>query len=176
MSVRMAVGAGLSGAILGPKFGGLVIQAGGLVTIGGWLLVIQQVHGAGTSQLGRLDSGPAARRPRDGPGRRATVRRGACLGHRRGDRLGVGAAQRRPAARRRHRRGCARHDLLLQRSATSSFHAAFDRTLWVEIGSLVVMVALSGLLPRYAREPATEADTTEPSNSHESTSVAVSTG
>jgi EmrB/QacA subfamily drug resistance transporter len=166
MSAGMAVGAGLSGAILGPKFGRLVIQGGGIVTIAGWLLVIQQVHGAGN--VSSVDLIPGLALAGLGMGLVVAPLFDVVLASVTDAETGSASGLLNAGQQLAGAIGVAvLGTIFFAALGHTGFHAAFNRTLWVEIGSLVVMVALSGLLPRYAREPQESGEAT--SNSHEST-------
>ncbi|HEX3706600.1 MAG TPA: MFS transporter [Mycobacteriales bacterium] len=155
MSAGMAVGAGLSGAILGPKFGRLVIQAGGVVTIVGWLLVIGQVHGGGT--VGGIDLIPGLALAGLGMGLVVAPLFDVVLASVTDAETGSASGLLNASQQLAGAIGVAvLGTIFFSALGHVDFHAAFDRTLWVEIGSLVVMVMLSGLLPRYAREPAAD--------------------
>jgi hypothetical protein len=161
MSAGMAVGAGLSGAILGPKFGRLVIQAGGIVTIAGWLLVIQQVHGAGN--VSSVDLIPGLALAGLGMGLVVAPLFDVVLASVTDEETGSASGLLNAGQQLAGAIGVAvLGTIFFAAIGHVGFHAAFDRTLWVEIGSLVVMVMLSGLLPRHAREPGAEAGVAVP--------------
>src|SRR5207249_2885185 len=54
LSVGLIIGAGLSGGVLGPKFGRLVIQGGVIVSAAGWLLLVVAARGE-THTVGFVD-------------------------------------------------------------------------------------------------------------------------
>ena len=153
MSAGMAIGAGLSGGLLGPKFGRLVIQGGGIVTIVGWLLVIQQVHGAGT--VSSLDLIPGLGLAGLGMGLVVAPLFDVVLASVTDEETGSASGLLNAGQQLAGAIGVAvLGTIFFSALGHVDFHKAFARTLWVEVGSLVVMVALSGLLPRFAREPA----------------------
>ncbi len=152
MSVGMAVGAGLSGAVLGPKFGRLVIQGGGLVTIAGFLLVIAQVHGAGT--VGAADLIPGLGLAGLGMGLVVAPLFDVILASVTDEETGSASGLLNAGQQLAGAIGVAvLGTVFFAGLGHVGFHAAFNRTLWVEVGSLAAMVLLAGLLPRHAREP-----------------------
>lgn len=155
LSAGMAIGAGLSGGLLGPKFGRLVIQGGGLVTIVGWLLVIGQVHGGGT--VSSVDLIPGLGVAGLGMGLVVAPLFDVILASVTDAETGSASGLLNAGQQLAGAIGVAvLGTIFFSALGHVGFHAAFDRTLWVEIGSLAVMVALSGLLPRHAREPQAE--------------------
>jgi EmrB/QacA subfamily drug resistance transporter len=166
MSAGMAIGAGLSGAILGPKFGRLVIQVGGVVTIVGWLLVIGQVHGSGT--VSSVDLIPGLLVAGLGMGLVVAPLFDVILASVTDAETGSASGLLNAGQQLAGAIGVAvLGTIFFSALGHVGFHSAFERTLWVEVGSLVVMVVLSGLLPRHAREPQLEGEAT----GHESTAL-----
>lgn len=156
MSAGMAVGAGLSGGLLGPRFGRLVIQAGGIVTIAGWLLVIQQVHGTG--KVSSIDLIPGLALAGLGMGLVVAPLFDVVLASVTDEETGSASGLLNAGQQLAGAIGVAvLGTIFFSALGHVGFHAAFDRTLWVEVGSLAVMVVLSALLPRHAREPGAEA-------------------
>jgi len=157
MSAGMAIGAGLSGAILGPKFGRLVIQGGGLVTIAGFLLVIVQVHGSGT--VGAVDLIPGLGLAGLGMGLVVAPLFDVILASVTNEETGSASGLLNAGQQLAGAIGVAVLGTIFFAALNDvGFHSAFNRTLWVEVGSLAVMVVLAGFLPRHAREPQAEAE------------------
>jgi EmrB/QacA subfamily drug resistance transporter len=157
MSAGMAIGAGLSGAILGPKFGRLVIQGGGLVTIAGFLLVIVQVHGSGT--VGAVDLIPGLGLAGLGMGLVVAPLFDVILASVTDEETGSASGLLNAGQQLAGAIGVAVLGTIFFAALNDvGFHSAFNRTLWVEVGSLAVMVVLAGFLPRHAREPQAEAE------------------
>jgi MFS family permease len=156
MSAGMAVGAGLSGALLGPKFGRVVIQAGGLVSIIGWLLVILVVHGNGaTSALALL---PGLAVAGLGMGLVVAPLFDVILASVTDEETGSASGLLNSGQQLSGAIGVAvLGTIFFSAAGHGDFHNAFARTLWVQIAALAVMVLLTWLLPRYAREPGAEA-------------------
>jgi EmrB/QacA subfamily drug resistance transporter len=156
MSAGMAVGAGLSGALLGPKFGRVVIQAGGLVSIIGWLLVILVVHGNGaTSALALL---PGLAVAGLGMGLVVAPLFDVILASVTDEETGSASGLLNSGQQLSGAIGVAvLGTIFFSAAGHGGFHNAFARTLWVQIAALAVMVVLTWLLPRYAREPGAEA-------------------
>jgi hypothetical protein len=48
MTIGLVIGSGLSGGVLGPKYGRIVLQAGIVVGAAGWVLVVLALRGHGT--------------------------------------------------------------------------------------------------------------------------------
>jgi EmrB/QacA subfamily drug resistance transporter len=157
MSAGMAIGAGLSGAILGPKFGRLVIQGGGLVTIAGFLLVVVQVHGSGT--VGAVDLIPGLGLAGLGMGLVVAPLFDVILASVTDEETGSASGLLNAGQQLAGAIGVAVLGTIFFAALNDvGFHSAFNRTLWVEVGSLAVMVVLAGFLPRHAREPQAEAE------------------
>jgi EmrB/QacA subfamily drug resistance transporter len=155
MSGGMAVGAGLSGAVLGPKFGRKVIQAGGIVTVIGWLLVISQVHNAvHTSAVSLI---PGLLVAGLGMGLIVAPLFDVVLASVTDEETGSASGVLNSGQQLSGAIGVAvLGSIFFSAASHGDFHNAFVRTLWVEIGSMVAMVGLTWLMPKYAREPAAE--------------------
>jgi EmrB/QacA subfamily drug resistance transporter len=160
MSAGMAIGAGLSGGLLGPKFGRPVIQIGGVVSIVGYLLMIGQVHGAGT--VTAVDLIPGLATGGFGCGLVVAPLFDVILASVTDEETGSASGLLNAGQQLAGAIGVAVLGTIFFSSLGHvGFHTAFNRTLWVEVGSLAVMVVLSGLLPRHAREPQAEGTTPE---------------
>lgn len=149
MSAGMAVGAGLSGGFLGPRFGRVVIQAGAVVTAGGWLFVLYAVH---HGPVGFLDMLPGLAIAGLGMGLCVAplfdIILASVTDSETGSASGVlNAGQQLAAAV-----GVAVLGTIFFAAISSvGFAGAFERTLWVQIGSLGVMLLLTPLMPRLGR-------------------------
>ncbi|MCW3040498.1 MAG: major facilitator superfamily 1 [Solirubrobacterales bacterium] len=154
-SVGLVVGAGLSGGFLGPRFGRIVLQAGAVVALGGWLLVILALHGDSTLSAGQLVPGLLVQ----GLGIGLIVAPmfdiilAAVTDPETGSASGVlNAAQQLAGAV-----GVAVLGTIFFTAAEAGdFATALSHTLWVTVGMLAAVLLLSPLLPRFARPPAAE--------------------
>jgi MFS family permease len=162
LSVGLIIGAGLSGGLLGPKFGRLVIQAGVVVAGLGWALLVIALRGESTVGFSKLLPGllvagiglglvvapmfdtilASVTDPESGSAS-GVLNAGQQLA----TSIGVAAF------------GTIFFDTLSYRVLGGHFHRAFSYTLQVEVGLSIVMLLLSGLLPRFAR---TQAPATDP--------------
>jgi EmrB/QacA subfamily drug resistance transporter len=157
LSVGLAVGAGLSGGLLGPRFGRTVLQAGTVVFLAGVGLLLVAIPGSGGGVstwdllpgelVGGLGIGLIVAPLFD-------VILAAVGDHETGSASGVlGAAQQLAGAIGVAVLGT----VFFTVAAHGNFAGALRRTLWIEAGMLVVMLALTPLLPRRARDPESEA-------------------
>jgi EmrB/QacA subfamily drug resistance transporter len=152
MSAGMAVGAGLSGALLGPRFGRRVIQAGGVVNIIGWLLIILAVHGNDTTTAVDLIPGLAI----GGLGMGLVVAPlfDVILASVTDEETGSASGLLNAGQQLAGAIGVAVLGTIFFSSiGGGDFHNAFERTLWTELGATAAMVVLSAMLPRFARDP-----------------------
>lgn len=151
-SVGLVVGAGLSGALLGPRYGRVALQAGAVVALAGWGLILVQLGADETLGAWQLTPGLALQ----GFGAGLVVAPmfdiilAAVRDHETGSASGVlNASQQLAGAIGVAVLGSVFFSALEDGSAGH----ALTRTLWVQLGLLVVMLALAPLLPRFPREP-----------------------
>jgi EmrB/QacA subfamily drug resistance transporter len=156
MMLGLAFGAGLSGAWLGPKYGRTVVQAGGVVMIAGLVALIAVIdHGVTTWQLlapelllgigNGLMIAPVFEIVLAGVEPREV-----------GSASGVlNAVQQLGAAI-----GVAVLGTVFFGAVADGFVVALQRTLWVDAGLMVLVLALTPMLPRRAleQEPAVAAE------------------
>lgn len=166
MSVGLIIGAGLSGGVLGPKFGRLVIQGGVLVSAIGWYLLVIAAHGS-THRVGFVDLMPGLLIAGIGLGLVVAPMFDTILASvtdaETGSASGVlNAGQQLSTSIGVAVFGTIFFDTLTFTAVGGHFHQALSNTLWVQLGLCVVMVLISPLLPRFAREPVAPAtDLTE---------------
>jgi EmrB/QacA subfamily drug resistance transporter len=149
MSLGMSIGAGASGAVLGKKLGRVAIQLGASMTIVGWLLIIAVVRGGADG----LDLLPGLALVGLGMGLAVAplfdVVLAAVTDRETGSASGVLNALQQLATAL----GVAVLGTIFFDAAAAGLNHALELTTWVEVGSLVALLAVSPLLPRWAREP-----------------------
>lgn len=157
MSVGMIIGAGLSGGVLGPKFGRLVIQGGVIVAAVGWGLLVIAARGE-THTVGFLDLMPGLLVAGIGMGLVVAPMFDTILAsvqdHETGSASGVlNAGQQLATSIGVAVFGTIFFDAIDYRAVGGHFHTALTYTLDLEVGLFVVLLLISPLLPRFAREP-----------------------
>ena len=153
LTVGMTIGAGLSGAVLGPRFGRRTLQAGTVVGGIGWLLVVLALRGHGT--VGFLGLLPGLLVAGLGIGLVVAPMFDIILAsvedRETGSASGVlNAGQQLAASVGVAVLGTVFFDAI----SGGDFHAGLRDALWVQTGLVVAMLMMSPLLPRTAREPA----------------------
>jgi MFS family permease len=156
-SAGMAIGAGLSGGLLGPRYGRRVLEAGGLVVLGGTLLLIHTVSSGDASTWDVL---PGLLVWGIGMGLVVAplfdIILAAVTERELGSASGVlNAVQQLAAAAGVATLGTLFFDTL----GAGHFHRALERTLWVDAGLIVLALALMPLMPKRAREEAPAGET-----------------
>jgi EmrB/QacA subfamily drug resistance transporter len=156
MTIGLVVGSVLSGGVLGPKYGRTVLQAGVVVGAVGWVLVVLALRGHGT--VGFLDLMPGLFVAGLGAGLIVAPMFDIILASvtdvETGSASGVlNAGQQLASSIGVAVLGTIFFDTVVR----GDFHAGFRATLVVEIGLQAALLALSPLLPRFAREPAAPA-------------------
>ncbi|MCW2496202.1 MFS transporter [Jatrophihabitans sp.] len=162
LSVGLIIGAGLSGGLLGPKFGRLVIQGGVIVAGIGWGLLALALRGEHT--IGVVDLLPGLLVAGIGLGLVVAPMFDTILASvtdpEAGSASGVlNAGQQLATSIGVAVFGTIFFDTITTKVIGGHFHRAFTYTLLVQVGLCVVMLVISPLLPRFARteEHATEA-------------------
>jgi len=157
-SVGLAVGAGLSGAVLAPRYGRRALMAGGLVSLAGTLLLVHEVSATGRLGIVELLPGLAV----GGLGMGLIVAPlfdiiiAAVTERELGSASGVlNAVQQLAAAIGVAVLGTVFFDTL---GTAGHFHRALDRTLWIGAGLTVVALLAMPLMPRQARAQETGAE------------------
>jgi MFS family permease len=167
LSVGLIIGAGLSGGVLGPKFGRLVIQGGVLVSAVGWYLLVVAAHGD-THTVGFVDLMPGLFVAGVGLGLIVAPMFDTILASvtdvETGSASGVlNAGQQLATSIGVAVFGTIFFDTLTMKVVGGHFHQAFSNTLWVQVGLCAGLLLISPLLPRFAREQtAPEEDAAEP--------------
>jgi EmrB/QacA subfamily drug resistance transporter len=152
MSLGLAAGAGLSGAVLGPRFGRTTIQAGALVALAGWLLVIVAVHGH--QDVGAIDLLPGLAVAGFGMGLVTAPLFDIVLASVTEQETGSAAGVLNAVQQLAGALGVAVLGTVFFAAVAHNgdFQVALERTLWIQVGSLVACAVLSWLMPRRARE------------------------
>ena len=162
LSVGLIIGAGLSGGVLGPRFGRLVIQGGVVIEAVGWILLVIALRGEHT--VGFVDLMPGLLVAGIGLGLVVAPMFDTILAsvqdHEAGSASGVlNAGQQLATSIGVAVFGTIFFDTISATVLGGHFHRALTYTLDVQVGLCVVLLLISPLLPRFAREPAAvEAD------------------
>jgi EmrB/QacA subfamily drug resistance transporter len=156
LSVGLAIGAGLSGSILGPRFGRRTIQGGVVTAALGWALLLVAVRGDHT--VGFVDLLPGLLVAGIGLGLVVAPMFDTILASvtdaEAGSASGVlNAGQQLAGSIGVAVLGTIFFDAVGSSHLTAAFHLGFTRALAVELGLTGAMLVLSTLLPRRAREP-----------------------
>jgi EmrB/QacA subfamily drug resistance transporter len=153
-SAGLAVGAGLSGGALAPRWGRHVLEVGGVVSLGGTLLLIHEVS---SGYVGTWDILPGMLVSGLGMGLIVAPLFDiiiASVGERElGSASGVlNAVQQLSSAVGVAVLGTVFFDTLGSDNLGGHFHHAIGRTLWIDAGLIVVALLLMPLMPLRARE------------------------
>jgi EmrB/QacA subfamily drug resistance transporter len=149
MSAGMAVGAGVSGGFLGPRYGRLVIQAGAVVSVVGWLLVLYVVH---RGPVGFVDLLPGLLVAGLGMGLCVAPLFDIILASVTDAETGSASGVLNAGQQLAGAVGVAVLGTIFFAAIGSvGFAGAFERTLWVQVGSLGAMLVLTPLMPRLGR-------------------------
>jgi MFS family permease len=156
-SAGMAIGAGLSGGLLAPRYGRRVLELGALVVLAGTLLLI---HTASSGVVGTWDLLPGLLVWGIGMGLIVAplfdIILAAVTERELGSASGVlNAVQQLAAAAGIATLGTLFFDTL----GSGHFHRALERTLWVDAGLIVLALVLMPLMPKRAREESPAAET-----------------
>jgi hypothetical protein len=148
----MTVGAGLSGAVLGPKFGRLTLQGGAAVMLIGaaWLLVT--IHRDGLS-LGSWDITAPYAVWGIGTGLLVAPMFDIAVASVAEQETGSGSGVLNAVQQLASSVGVAIiGTVFFSAVSKDGFTVAAERSLWVSVGLIVATLILTPLLPRYARE------------------------
>ncbi|MCW2523866.1 MAG: transporter permease [Frankiales bacterium] len=152
LSVGLVIGAGLSGAVLGPKFGRLTLQVGVAIGAVGWFLLIVALRGHG--QVGFLQLSPGLLIAGIGFGLVVAPMFDIILASVTERETGSGSGVLNATQQLATSIGVAGiGTIFFDGIAGGDFHNGFSRTLWVQVGLMGGLLLLSPLLPRFAREP-----------------------
>ena len=163
MSAALAVGAGLSGAVLGPRFGRSVILAGAVINLAGWLLVERALHATGT--IGFVSLLPGLAVVGLGMGLVVAPLFDVILASVTDAETGSASGLLNAVQQLAGAVGVAVFGSIFFSAVTTvGFRSALERMLWVQIAALAVMAVLTLLLPAKAREEDPAALAAEPAS------------
>ncbi len=152
LSVGLVIGAGLSGGVLGPKFGRRTLQAGLAVSVLGWVLLAVALRGHST--IGFLDLMPGLLVTGVGLGLVVAPMFDIILASVTDAETGSASGVLNAGQQLANSIGVAVLGTIFFDAITSGdFHLGLRRVLIVQIGTTLALLALSPLLPRFAREP-----------------------
>ena len=148
-SFGLAVGAGLSGAVLANRYGRHVLEAGGAVSLAGLLLLILETR---SGQVSTWDIVPGLLVMGFGMGLIVAPLFGTIIAAVRDDEVGsasgvLNAVQQLASAIGVALLGTVFFDAL----GGGDFHHALGRTLWLDVGLTVLAIVLMPLMPMHAR-------------------------
>jgi EmrB/QacA subfamily drug resistance transporter len=149
-TLGIAIGAGLSGAVLAPRFGRSVLQAGGAICLAGWLIVIAELPGG--RAFSAWDLVPGLLVAGIGIGLIVAplfdIILAAVTDAETGSASGVLNATQQLASAI----GVAALGTIFFANLDHTFTGATERALWTQVGLLATLLLVSPLLPRHARE------------------------
>jgi EmrB/QacA subfamily drug resistance transporter len=153
VSLGVALGAPLSGGLLSPRFGGrTLIQAGGIVSVAGYGLVIAAVHGA--THVSSWDVLPGLAAVGVGMGLFIAPLFDTILAAVTDAETGSGSGVLNALQQLAGAIGVAvLGTVFFTAAGHGDFGGALQRTLWWQLGLIAAMLAASTLLPRWARDP-----------------------
>ena len=155
LSVGLVIGAGLSGGVLGPKYGRRTLQAGVVVGALGWVLLILALRGHST--VGFLDLMPGLLVAGVGFGLVVAPMFDIILASVTDAETGSASGVLNAGQQLATSIGVAvLGSVFFDAIAGGDFHKGLTRTLLVQLALMVALLAISPLLPRYAREPVAE--------------------
>ncbi len=149
-SLGAAVGAGLSASALGPRFGRLVLQAGAAVMLAGWAIVIAAV---GAGAVSSFDLAPGLLVSGLGMGLLIAPLFDIILAAVGDGEIGAASGVLNATQQLAGAVGVAVLGTVFFAALDGGFAHALHAALFVAIGLLAAVLALSPLLPRRAREP-----------------------
>lgn len=152
MTIGLVIGSGLSGGVLGPKFGRAVLQAGVAVSAGGWALVIAALRGHGT--VGFVGFMPGLFVAGLGFGLIVAPMFDIILASVTEAETGSGSGVLNAGQQLASSIGVAvLGTVFFDSIGGGDFHKGLTNTLWVQVGVTAALLVISPLLPRFAREP-----------------------
>lgn len=151
MTIGLVIGSGLSGGVLGPRFGRIVLQAGVLVAAVGWALVVVALRGNGT--VGFLDFMPGLFVAGLGFGLIVAPMFDVILASVTDAETGSASGVLNAGQQLATSIGVAvLGTIFFDSVGGGDFHKGLTRTLLVQIGILLGSLLITPLLPRVARE------------------------
>lgn len=155
MTIGLVVGSGLSGSVLGPKFGRAVLQAGVVISAAGWALVIVALRGHGT--VGFVGFMPGLFVAGLGFGLIVAPMFDIILASVTEEETGSGSGVLNAGQQLASSIGVAvLGTVFFDAIGGGDFHKGLTNTLWVQVGVTAALLVISPLLPRFAREPEAE--------------------
>jgi EmrB/QacA subfamily drug resistance transporter len=157
LSIGLIIGAGLSGGVLGPKYGRLTLQGGIVVATVGWLLLLTALRGHST--VGFVDFLPGLLVAGAGLGLVVApmfdIILASVTDEEAGSASGVLSASQQLATSI----GVAvLGTIFFDTALNGNFHLAFSHCLWVQVFTMIGLLLLSPLMPPHARERANKFD------------------
>jgi EmrB/QacA subfamily drug resistance transporter len=153
MTAGLVIGSALSGALLGPKFGRLTLQAGVVVSAIGWLILVDTLRGHHT--IGFVGWIPGLLVAGLGFGLIVAPMFDIVLASVTDSETGSASGVLNAGQQLASSIGVAvLGTVFFDTIGGGDFHKGLSNTLLVQIGACVGLLLLSPLLPRFAREPA----------------------
>jgi EmrB/QacA subfamily drug resistance transporter len=153
MTVGLVVGSATSGGYLGPKYGRLTLQIGVVVSAVGWILLVIALQSTGT--IGFVDLMPGLFVAGLGFGLIVAPMFDIVLASVTEEETGSGSGVLNAGQQLSASVGVAvLGTIFFDAIVGGNFHHALSRVLIVQFAVMIVLLVISPLLPRYAREPA----------------------
>ncbi len=150
LTIGLTIGAVLSGAVLGPKFGRTTLQGGVLISGVGWLLVILALHG--DSMVSAWDLLPGLGVAGLGIGLVVAPMFDIVIASVSDEETGSASGVLNASQQLAGAVGVAvLGTIFFNIAAGGDFHEALSRVLWVQVALVAAMIIVSPLLPRRAR-------------------------
>jgi EmrB/QacA subfamily drug resistance transporter len=155
LSIGLVIGAGLSGAVLGPKYGRLTLQVGVVIGAIGWVLLVIALRGQST--VGFVDLMPGLLVAGIGFGLVVAPMFDIILASVTDEETGSASGVLNAGQQLASSIGVAvLGTIFFDAVVRGDFHNGLSRTLVVQIAMMAGLLLISPLLPRFAREPAAE--------------------
>jgi EmrB/QacA subfamily drug resistance transporter len=152
LSIGLVIGAALSGGFLGPRFGRLTLQLGVVVSAIGWAILALAVHGSGT--VGFLDMLPGLLLAGIGLGLVVAPMFDIILASVTDEETGSASGVLNASQQLANSIGVAvLGTVFFDAIVGGDFHLGLTRVLIIQTAVMLVLLAISPMLPRYAREP-----------------------
>jgi EmrB/QacA subfamily drug resistance transporter len=151
LSIGLVIGAGLSGGVLGPRFGRLVIQGGVVITGLGWALVMLALRGSGT--VGFVELMPGLLVAGAGLGLVVAPMFDTILASVTDRETGSASGVLNAGQQLATSIGVAVFGTIFFDAVVGGYHHALRVTLAVQVVACAVLLLISPMLPRFARTP-----------------------
>jgi EmrB/QacA subfamily drug resistance transporter len=156
LSIGLVIGAALSGGFLGPKYGRRTLQAGVIVSGIGWLILALRIHHGGT--IGFVDLLPGLLIAGIGLGLVVAPMFDIILASVTDEETGSASGVLNASQQLANSIGVAvLGTIFFDAIANGNFHLGLSRVLLIQTITMVILLAISPLLPRMAHEPVEEA-------------------